>query len=192
MPGIWDIGLSHFSGTGREPLFIAALTPEGELVLRPWYQLVEQSGLDVQATLNNWLWKLEAVRRSSGTELYGAATAGFEYTRYGIAGSAMDIGWVMEYLYDSRGQQATAPFADDLMLGVRLSSNDIAGTEFLFGVIGDVNGAARFYSIEGSRRVDDHVRVELEGRFLSGMTEGESLYSLRDDDYLELSLGYYF
>lgn len=188
--GYWDIGVSHFSGTGREPLYLPALSAAGETVLRPYYQLIEQTGVDIQATLNSWLWKLEMIRRSSAAELFGAATAGFEYTVYGALGTVSDVGLVVEYLYDSR--DAAAAFSDDWMLGLRLSPNDIAGTQMLVGVIVDAGTAGRFYSLEASRRLTDHVRADLEGRFFTGLDIGDPLYGLRNDDFVELRFSYYF
>ena len=47
--GDWDIGVAHFSGTAREPLLLPAASA-GEVTLRPFYQQIDQTRLDMQAT----------------------------------------------------------------------------------------------------------------------------------------------
>ncbi|MDX9767144.1 MAG: hypothetical protein RBT51_07375, partial [Ectothiorhodospiraceae bacterium] len=56
-----DVGLSHFRGTGREPHFRPRIDMPGfRVVLTPYYEQIEQTGLDLQLTRGAWLWKLEA------------------------------------------------------------------------------------------------------------------------------------
>ena len=45
--GEWDIGLSHFYGTGREPTLIPKLNSSGQLRLIPYYQVIHQTGVDI-------------------------------------------------------------------------------------------------------------------------------------------------
>ena len=193
--GDWDVGLSHFNGTSRDPSF--SITPtldnNGVLSIRPHYYLMQQTGLDLQATKEAWLWKMEVISRKTKAENYIAATAGFEYTFNGIFESAADIGLVMEYLYDDRKSQATTPFEDDLMLGVRWTNNDEQDTSILVGVIADQNDSSRLYSIEASRRLGESMKLNLEVRVFEGITDMNSpLYSLRDDDFAQIELAYYF
>ena len=74
--GDWDVGLSYFNGTSRAPSFVGDLDIKGNPVLRPVYNLMQQSGLDLQATIDAWLWKLEVVNRRFKVERYVAATGG--------------------------------------------------------------------------------------------------------------------
>jgi len=194
----WDIGLSYFDGTSRDPFFsnTPTLDADGHLSLRPVYYLMQQTGLDLQATMEAWLWKVEAIKRRVNNESYLAATAGFEYTFYGVFGSTSDIGLVMEYLYDDRKALATTPFEDDLMLGIRWTNNDENDTSLLLGVIADRNDNARLMSLEGSRRIGESWKLNIEARLFSGLqnnnTSDQILYSLRNDDFIQLELGYYF
>ena len=61
--GDWDIGLSHFNGTSRDPGISTTPTLDnnGVMSLRPIYYLMTQTGLDVQATKEEWLWKMEVI-----------------------------------------------------------------------------------------------------------------------------------
>lgn len=122
--GVWDIGLSHFYGTSRDPRFTTGFDSSGQLVLIPNYDLIHQTSLDVQATIDSWLLKLEYIHRSSDLESYNASTTGLEYTWYGIFDSVTDLGLVLEYMHDDRDDNATSPFENDVLLGLRFAFND--------------------------------------------------------------------
>lgn len=191
--GNWDVGLSYFNGTSRDPSFTTGLDSNSNVVLRPVYNQLQQTGLDLQATIDAWLLKMEFVNRASQSETYNAATVGFEYSFYGVLDSTSDIGLVMEYLYDDRKKQATTPFADDVMLGLRWTKNDVNSTSLLFGVIADSKDRSRLYSIEASRRFADSWTLNLEARVFDGFNDSSNpLYALRNDDFLQLELAYYF
>jgi hypothetical protein len=190
--GAWDTGISQFYGTNRDPWPVPSTTPQGEAVFLPYYALMHQTGLDMQGALGNWLLKLEAIRRSSSTEVLRAATTGFEYTFFAVRDSPLDIGLVAEYLYDSRGENAQTPFQDDIMLGLRLRPNDVNGTLFLLSVIADRHTPARVYSLETSRRLNDNVRLSIVASVFDKIQPNTPLYGFRRDDYLQLELAYFF
>lgn len=193
--GDWDIGLSHFTGTSRDPSFTTTptLDKNGNLSLRPIYNLIQQTGLDLQATKEAWLWKLEVISRRLKNSRYVAATGGLEYTFYGVFDSTSDIGLVAEYLYDDRQAKATTPFENDLMMGLRWTSNDENDTTLLAGVVADMDTSARLYSIEGSRRIAENWKLKIEARIFSGISSNDIyLSSLRQDDFVKIELGYYF
>ena len=89
-----DVGLYYFRGTNREPRLEVA--PNGR-ELTPFYDQVDQVGLDLQYTKDAWLWKLEAIVRDGYDESFMASVAGFEYTFYQVYESDADIGFLMEY-----------------------------------------------------------------------------------------------
>lgn len=190
--GAWDFGVSGFYGTSRDPLLIPSVNSAGESVLLPYYEQILQTGLDLQATLTNWLLKLEAIHRSSDTEVYNASTSGFEYTFFGVRNTSLNVGFLAEYLYDSRGDDAPTPFQDDIFLGLRLVPNDLQGTLFLLSLIADRRSSTRIYSLEASRRLTDHIRVGIEARVFHNIDPADPLYSYRQDDYLQLELAYFF
>jgi hypothetical protein len=161
-------------------------------VLVPVYDLLHQTGMDLQWVYNDWLWKLEAVHRRVSGSSYNASTFGFEYTRVGINDTDMDLGLISEYLYDSRGDQATTPFQRDIMLGARLVFNDTQSSEILAGVIIDQDDHQRIYSVEASTRLTDHWKLNVEARIFSALPSSSLFYSLRDDDFLQVELLYYF
>jgi len=91
--GPFDIGLSYFNGTSRDPRFV----PNNNLsALLPVYDIINQTGLDAQATFGSWLWKLELISRGGQGDRYSALTGGFEYTFVGIMGTSYDLGIISE------------------------------------------------------------------------------------------------
>jgi hypothetical protein len=144
--GEFDIGLAHFSGTSREPRFViqpTAIDPDTQTIseVTPLYETIDQTSLDLQAIYGSWLLKLEALTRSGQGDRINSAAAGFEYTFVGVHRSALDVGIIMEYLYDDRGDSidvmraltgapfTLSPFQKDLVLGARLTLNDAASSE---------------------------------------------------------------
>lgn len=189
--GDWDLGLSWFRGTGREPRLLPQLAASGP-VLIPYYYIIEQTGVDLQATLGNWLWKLEAIHQNGLGEDYAAAVAGFEYSFFDIRGSGADLGLILEYLHDDRNAQATTPFENDLMLGARLALNDVQSSEALLGIIRDLDSNEYLLSMELSRRLGRQWKVGLEA-YGFGETERDSLMSgFERDDFVQVNVFWYF
>ena len=187
--GAWDVGISYFNGTSRDPRFVPNTSVTA---LLPVYDLIEQWGVDLQATLGNWLWKAEAINRSGQGRTYSALTGGFEYTYYGIMKSPSDLGVIAEAMYDDRGDDAPTPFANDFMLGARLTLNDEQSTEFLVGMIFDNNNSSRLINLESSRRFGSNWKVNLEGRAFINIPKNDPLYGARNDDYLQLEIVRYY
>jgi len=191
--GDWDLGLSYFDGTARDP----ALQPValgGEQRLRPYYAQIKQLGVDVLAATGAWLLKFEGIYRYTHDEnSYLALTSGFEYTSVGVFDSIWDIGWLVEYQYDERDEKATTPAQNDLMLGSRLVFNDVNGAEILIALVQDLDYSdSRSVFVEASSRINDNWKWRLDAWFFSSDTQFEPVYVLRRDDFLQLSLDYYF
>ncbi|PCI32367.1 MAG: hypothetical protein COB54_07670 [Alphaproteobacteria bacterium] len=198
--GNFDVGLYHFRGTNRDVDLVVGNDGAGNAVLIPHYNLIGQTGLDVQATFDDVLVKFEAIRRTgsgpvSGPEMdrdFWAMAGGIEYTFYGLGDGASDIGILAEYLYDDRGGQATTPFEDDLFMGMRWAANDIDSTEVLVGAIFDLDTSAKFVNVEGSRRIGDNWKVTLDARFFLGVPMTDPVYLQSRDDFVQIRLARYF
>jgi hypothetical protein len=207
--GDWDIGIAHFRGTSREPRFVilpknvspATLQPKW---VNPLYEQINQTSLDVQATKGDWLWKLEAYSRSGQGKRYTAAAGGFEYTIVGIHESRLDLGIIMEYLYDGRDDefdissvQPDTPFSatifdDDVVLGTRLTFNDIQSSELLASLTFDTDGDGIFYNVEASTRLGESWKLAMELRGVHHVKDGTVEASFDKDDRLRLQLTRYF
>ncbi len=190
--GECDFGIYHFMGTGREPTLVPELNKHGRPVLIPYYEQINQTGLDVQMVAGQWLYKLEALYRTGQGEDFFAAVGGFEYTFVGLGETGMDLGVIGEYAYDTRGDDATTIYQNDAMIGFRLTPNDAASTEFLCGLIQDVENSSRAITIEASRRIGSNWKISLEAWCFFDVPDDDLSYCVRDDDYLQLVLAYYF
>ena len=182
-----ELGLSYFSGTGRDPEMRLTGT-----TLTPHYVLIEQAGLDLLAIVEDWTWKLELISRKSTAQKYTALTGGFEYTVYGLFDSATDVGIVVEYLYDDRDQLATTPFQNDITTALRFALNDTQSTEILMGIITDLDDPITASFIEASRRLGDDLKLTLEARAFSHTVAGRPLYDFRQDNFVQADLAWYF
>lgn len=153
---------------------------------------MHQTGLDLQFTGDNVLWKLEVIRRETHSDTFTALTGGFEYTFYGVFDSSLDVGVLAEYLFDDRDDPLMTPFEDDLLLGSRITWNDVQSTELLIGMIQDLSSSEHSWNIEASRRIGQRWKASVEGRFFNQAQPESALYSLRNDDYIQLELARYF
>lgn len=190
--GSWDIGIAHFQGTAREPRFRPRLDGWSGLKLAPYYEQIRQTSLDLQYTTGAWLWKLEAIVRNDRIDTFTAFTGGFEYTFYGVFGTALDVGLLAEYLYDSRGRNDQSPFENDLFLGTRIGWNDKQNTQLLLGGIFDVESGAMFVGLEASRRLGQDWKLSVKGRLFAGFEPNDPAVAFEKDDHLKVELAWYF
>lgn len=182
----WDLGAHVFHGTSREPLLsFPSFTP--------FYYQVTQVGIDVQATLESWLLKSEAVYRSGkNIDDHAKLVTGFEYSFYSVAESNVDIGVVAEWLYDDRGELSDTVFQNDALIGLRLALNDEQSSTALLGVITDLDGGADVFTAEASRRLGDSFTLTFEAFIWANADKDPFLSQLEQEDYLQLELGYFF
>jgi hypothetical protein len=185
-----DIGLHAFSGTSREPRFVAAA--DGQSLL-PVYDQIDQVGVDLQYTKDAWLWKLEAIVRDAASRSFAAAVGGFEYSLYQVGESSAEIGFLLEYQYDGRNEFEPVTIADnDVFVGTRVALNDVQDTAVLAGVSYDIDTGETFVNIEAERRFGEDWFAELRVRAFSGAEQGDTTYWLRRDDYVQLNIARYF
>ncbi len=190
--GEWDMGLAWFQGTGRDPLFRPGLGRKGELVLAPFYEQIDQASVDLQATLGEWLWKLEAIYRNGLEEDYYAFTGGFEYTRVGIMDTSADLGVIAELVVDERGDRAATAFNHDVFLGLRWTANDAQSLTVLAGAVVDWENGSTLLNVEASRRFGQAYLLSVQLRSWLHIDPEDLQYVFRQDDYLQVELARYF
>ena len=190
--GNFELGLSFFSGTSRDPELKAHPTSSGEIKLVPYYDIIRQSGLEAQWVLEDRLLKWESITRQRRDTVYSAFTTGFEYTLSNVQETGADWGIIMEYLYDDRVNLAPTPFEEDIFLGTRLVLNDIQNTNILLGTIADIDTETRMWSVESSRRLGENLKITIEGRSSTNVAEKDLLYPLIKDSFLKLEIARYF
>lgn len=188
--GDWDIGFAAFHGTSREPQLASDNNP---LRLIPIYDQIRQLSLDAQFTYDAWLLKIEALTRSGYGEDFNALVTGVEYTFFQLMESDLDLGVLFEYAYDGRSHNAPPTLLDDdYFIGLRVAFNDVESTAVLAGLFIDPSTQERSFSLEAERRLGDDFFVELRARVFDGASESDPSFAISRDDYLQLSVAYYF
>ncbi|MFY0642226.1 MAG: hypothetical protein JXR16_14330 [Bermanella sp.] len=209
----FEYAVSLFHGNSRAPsLGFDAVSNK----VLPYYALITQLGLEMQYLNEGWAWKFEGVLRDgvpkntmltmagewpvfydgvnlavADDEQYFATTAGFEYTQVGIWDTRIDLGWVVEHLYDSRQKDAPASaFEHDVLFATRWAANDAASSTLLAGVLMDYEYADYSLSVEGNTRIFNNTTLTLEAR-LFAPEDDNPLWNFRDEDFIKLTLSYY-
>lgn len=191
--GDWDVGIAQFIGTNREPTLLDGTNSNGDDIKIPRYEQIRQTSLDVSFVTGEWLWKGEALYRAGqGNDDYFAWTGGFEYTFTRVLNSQMDLGVIGEWMFDTREDEATSAFENDLAGGLRLAFNNAASTEALFGWVQDIGSQARFLFLEASHRFGDHLLLTAEFRTFINQPATDFFFEQRDDEILQVELAYYF
>jgi len=190
----WDVGLYHFHGTSREPRLVPSLNETtSSIELSPHYDIIDQTGLDLQATYESWLWKIEAIYRSGHGRSFAAATGGVEYTFYDVAESGYDIGTLIEYQWDDRSDFAPATLADnDLFIGGRMTFNNVQDTAILAGGVIDANDGTSTFLFEAETRIGDSWKLEVSAYLFTNVDQNNLANGLRNDDHIRIQFARYF
>ena len=212
----WDIGLHYFTGTSRDPAFV----PSGPAELAPRYQQMQQTGIDALGIYGDLNVKAEIIyRRGDEFENHAQAVFGSEYTLVGalaplqdkellptdwcaeatqiplvalLCNDRLDVGLVIEYLWDERDELSSQPFQNDLLAGLRFAFNDERSSEALIGIVRDLDNSSTTFSLEASTRLFESFRLSAELRSFSNTSEDPFLQTLADEDFLSIELSYFF
>lgn len=189
--GPLDLGLAQFSGTSREPRYTVVSDAGGNGVIIPHYDVINQSSVDAQVTLEGWLLKLESFYRQGMADPYTAVSGGVEYTLYTVLGTRMDVGLLAEGHWDERGDGATTPFNHDVFVGSRLALNDRSGAQCLVGATFDTKHNAQFLLVEASANLGDRWKLSLEGVGFHVLSRGDFFYGFRRDSSVQAELEFF-
>ncbi|WP_353348111.1 hypothetical protein [Oceaniserpentilla sp. 4NH20-0058] len=205
----FEYAVSLFHGTSREAAVGFDLIQNK---LLPYYPEITQLGVEMQYLAEGWAWKFEGIVRDGMPESslngfpvvfdginlsvaesdeYFATTAGFEYTQVGIWDTRIDLGWVVEHIYDSRSSDVSpTTFDNEVLLATRWAANDAESSILLAGVLLDEKEGDYSLSVEGSTRVLQNMTMAIEARIFSP-NEDSQLWAFRDEDFIKLTFSYY-
>ncbi|NQZ82732.1 MAG: hypothetical protein HRT52_17120 [Colwellia sp.] len=193
-----DFGTYWFHGTNRDPIINLKQQDNG-IVLGQYYSQMDQFGLELQMIVEDWLWKFETIYRDTKFEHFWATQSGFEYSFIGVFDSAIDLGLLMEYSWDSRGEgrvgnrdKRGASFQNDVFFGSRLAFNDMQSSEVLVGFSADLDHNAFSFLVEANRRLGDNFKASIDIRLFQSNNPIDQLYSIKNDDHAQLSVEWYF
>ena len=182
----FDIGFYHFYGNSRNPKLSIN---QSSLKLDQYYPLLSQTGIDIQATKDAWLYKLEVIFAELMSEQYFSAAGGFEYTYYGFNNSSQDLGLIIEYLFDDRNDQ---PFNNEGSIGIRWTKNDINSTTLLAGSIVDLDGNSNQFFIEYEQRLKNDFKIFIEAIISGSIDSSDYNYAFKDDSNFKIKIAKYF
>ncbi|ODA35988.1 hypothetical protein A8L45_02630 [Veronia pacifica] len=207
--GAWDLALSVFHGTSREPYYTIngklmtsrqpgeSIIPSKAINIAPFYAQMTQYGVESQYAIGDWLLKLEAVYRKCKAD-HTAVTLGTEYQLYGLEeyiGLELDgheLTVYGEYLYDSRGDRAFTLFQNDIFLGLNWNLHDFRNTEFQIGLFQDTTDIeSRIWQLEVSSRIITDWKWSLSGHIFDSQSPDDALYRLREDDFVQFGISYF-
>ncbi|MBU2712077.1 hypothetical protein [Zooshikella harenae] len=221
--GQLDLGLFHFHGTSRDPWFELE-TPQPLLStlshttrnnayyspkIRPVYDITDLTGLEAQYLWQSWAFKLELLSDSGigPWDRNTAVTTGFEYTEVNAFNTGIDMGVLVEWLFDDRGDNAPIDrMSNGWFLGTRWTMNNFASTQALLGVIIDDN--SKNWSLEVEHRLTPNLLLTIESRWFSqrqsmpksgwdwlntlNQDPSHKLSFLQQEDYLRAEISWYF
>jgi len=194
----FDIGLTWFEGTSREPTFTLGIDSLGSPVLIPNYHQIRQLGLDAQLVTGAWLLKTEAYWREgelnsvSLEEDYFATVSGIEYILFNFSDTSVDVVLMLEGLFDSRGKKANVATEKDLFSAFQINFNDEQDTNILMGIFQDLNNSTRNIVLEAGRRLTEDIYLEVDSTFFLDTHESDPQFALSDDSYFTVKLLYYY
>lgn len=192
--GDWDFGINYFNGIQRNP-YLNFSNPDPiteEITVTPFYAQMQQLGIDLQVTSGSWLWKAEIISREVLNNHLTAMTAGFEYTFYGI-NDAADLGILLETSQQDSPELVSSIAQNDLFAGGRYTWNDEQSSEILFGISQDLENSSSYAAkIEASRRIGNNYKITLDSWFFNSNNMEEVLFNIKEEDFVQLALEYYF
>ena len=193
----FDISIHSFFGYGRSPSIDINLV-DGKIKYEPNYQRIRQIGGTVQKNSGATLYKFEWLAKDGQKDAnfrrggYLASILGLEHTLYKAISDNGDLGFLMEYNFDSRRARSTDTLQDDIFMAIRLALNDSENTEMLLGSIFDLDGDGQIYQVDFGRRIHDSLTFGIRGAIYQNGRPGSNLYILRQDSWLEIDLRKYF
>lgn len=191
----WDnfeLSLSHFYGHSRYPRFTPETNAAGQPVaLIPFYDVINQTGVEGLWDLGSSLWKLETFFQQHPEDNFFGIGIGVEREIPKLWKSNASLTLYAEAYYDDRAESPSVPmtpFQKDVFLGTRIALNDIKSTELQVRVTYDLEYDSALLDIRAGRRLGKNWGIE--ARFDSFLNAGEdpALSSFRNDDRIQFRL----
>lgn len=163
---LWDmdLALSHFYGMTRDPYFIFNYDFNNPYLI-PVYEKVNQSSVEWQYAWNDLLLKAEYTYQTGSLEQFESAAGGFEYTFGSVFGSAMDVTWYVEGIWDSRDHIYSTLLDHDVGVAARLALNDTRDSNLILGVVADTEYDEMFGTLFWTNTFGESWTLNLTGQY---------------------------
>ncbi len=189
------------AGATLPALVAAASTPATQAFLLggssvgsvPYYQNIQQVGMEMAYAAGDWIWKFEGTRRFTSNEDYFSGVFGFEYRFVNPMGSTGDLTISTEYTFDDRSvlQPATV-FDDDIFASVRYDFNNRLSTSVALSGLYDLDTKGKVFNFDVTSRITDSTRIGFSATHIDSNDPNDPLTALNSDDYYELKFSYFF
>ncbi len=189
-----EVSVSHYWGYSREPRLAAELEAGVRPVrLVPNYDLIHQTGLELQLIKGDTIWKTEAFYRQGDNGDNFSIGAGLERKFEALLGTRVAVTPYFEVYYDNRNEDAPrTAFDHDVFVGARMAFNDIADTEVNLNILADWENDSALVELEAGRRLADDWNVAIEALAPINVDDDRTLATLRNDARLRLHITRYF
>jgi hypothetical protein len=161
------------------------------VALRPFYDIINQTGLEGLWIQGNWLWKVETFyQQNQGDNFFGIGI-GVEHEIPRLWKSKASLTLYAEAYYDDRDDSTSVPltpFQKDLFIGTRIALNDIDSTEFQVRVTYDLEYDSALLDIRAGRRLGGDWGMEARVERFLNVDEDPALSSFKNDNRIQFRL----
>ncbi|MGR3382525.1 hypothetical protein [Roseovarius indicus] len=159
----------------------------------PYYQEIEQVGVELAYATGNWVWKFEGAQRFAQNEDYFLGVAGVEYRFNQAFGTPGALTLAAEYTYDDRSNlQPFTVFDDDVFVSARYDFNNRLMSSITLSGLFDMGNGGDVYMLDISSRLTDSTQISFSATQVDFGGFFDPLSLLTRDDYYELKLTYFF
>ena len=211
--GDWDFGMSQFYGTSRETLLhlhwgdwtfgrdlklgklrhFIPLSRTVHVALVPYYEVMSQTGVDVQWTQGPWVLKGESIYRTAVEDPFVAATAGVERTFGKVFNSKVDVTGLLEYNFDQRDPRTRImAMGNGPFMGARVALNDSHSTTIKAGTFVSPENGSTILALDAECTLGKNWRASLRGRFFENIPHKDLLSFFQRDDMIRAEVAWYF
>ncbi len=160
---------------------------------QPYYQHLEQAGLEVAYGKDNLQVKFEGAWKHASDESYVSTVSGLEYTFSSVKDTDYDVTLIGEYLYDDRSmRQPYTNFDNDIFGAIRIAANNTNNTVFTAGMFYDVDTKGTIGVLEFSTRLNDAVKLEAKANIFQADGWDDPLAAIAHDSYVDIKLTTFF
>lgn len=185
-----EYGLTYFNGTYRKPLY---RIDESAQYLVPHYIQGSVVGLDAQYIMGSNIYKLElGYFKPNSFESYVSTAFGVERTLDSSLFGDGDSTVYIEYYYDSRQNDNTVTFQNDLFLSYKYSTYNAFEVETMIGSIVDTQYGGVIGTFEVAGKITNEIKASLKCLFFDASDTEDSLFYSKNFDQISLGVHWYY
>ncbi|GLR76780.1 hypothetical protein [Aliivibrio sifiae] len=185
-----EFGFVYFNGTYRQPIYKV----DGEIEnLAPHYVLGNTFGLDAQYIMDSNIYKFElGYFKPNSYDSYVSTTFGVERTLGSSWFGEGESTVYAEYYYDSRQDDNTVAFQNDIFLAYKYTTYNVYDLETTIGGIIDTQYGGVIGTLEITGKLTNNIKVSVELIYFNSSDPNDALFYSNDFDQLSFNAHWYF